>query len=83
MKVGENMRVKKFEYNGFYCRSLKGYAKYTAEFKEWTEDPGIAICICSDGIERLIPSCQLEGFDYSSYPEQKKTGLLFGVPSHS
>ena len=77
------MRVKKFDYNGFYCRSLKGHTKYTAEFKEWTEDPGIAICVCSDGVERLIPSCQLEGFDYDLYPKQKKTGLLFGTPSHS
>lgn len=77
------MRVKKFKYNGFYCLNLKGYAKYTAEFKEWTEDPGIAICVCSDGKERLIPSCQLEGFDCESYPKQEKTGILFGVPSHS
>ena len=77
------MKVLRFSYDGLFGRTTGGYAKYTAEFKEWTEDPGIAICVCSDGIERLIPSCQLEGFDYSSYPEQKKTGLLFGVPSHS
>ena len=77
------MRVKNFEYNGFYCRDRKGYAKYTAEFKEWTDDPGIAVCICSDGKERLIPSCQLEGFNYELYPKQESTNILFGLPSHS
>lgn len=77
------MRVKNFNYNGFFCQCLKGYAKYTAEFKEWTDDPGIAVCVCSDGKERLIPSCQLEGFDYDAHPKQGNTGVLFGSPSHS
>ena len=50
-------QVIKFKYNGFGVTFLTGYATYTAEFKQWTNDPGIALCTCSDGKERLIPSC--------------------------
>ncbi len=56
------MRVKNFVYNGFSGKMTSGYASYTAEFKRWTEDPGIAVCACSDGKERLIPSFALDGF---------------------
>jgi hypothetical protein len=75
-------KVEKFKYNGFYVEPLKGHAKYTAEFKSWTTDPGIALCICSDKKERLIPSCCLMG-DKSSLPKQEKTGVLFGQQSKS
>ena len=79
------MEVQNFSYNGFCGRTLKGKASYTAEFKEWTADPGIAICICSDGEERLIPSFALIGFDYSKHPQQFNEGKEFyiGKPCHS
>jgi hypothetical protein len=57
----EIYKVEKFKYNGFIVSPMKGYAKYTATFKSWTNDPGIAVCECSDGKERLIPSCCLIG----------------------
>lgn len=75
-------KVEKFKYNGFFVSPIKGYTKYTATFICWTSDPGIAKCSCSDGKIRLIPSCCLIG-DKSSLPEQAKTGVLFGIPSHS
>ena len=79
------MKVKNFEYNGFYGKDLEGYADYTAEFKCWTDDPGIARCECSDDIERLIPTFALEGFkvvDYhkQTYPNGKQ---IFGPPCKS
>ena len=43
------MKVKNFSYNGLFGRETGGYANYTAEFKSWTEDPGVALCSCSDG----------------------------------
>lgn len=75
--------VKKFEYNGFFVSFTGGEADYTAEFKEWTPDPGVAICICSDGRERLIPTCALVGVMHGDLPEQPKTGVFFGEPSRS
>lgn len=79
------MKVKRFSYNGFSGRELGGYASYTAKFKSWTEDPGVAVCICSDGKERLIPTCYLEGFRIDDYPEQNNDNkfLYFGEPCHS
>jgi hypothetical protein len=79
------MKVKNFFYNGFFGRTTKGYAKYTAEFKSWTEDPGIAVCSCSDGEERLIPTFALEGFDYDKHPRQNNEGKIgyVGPPCHS
>jgi hypothetical protein len=75
--------VKTFEYNGFFVSFTGGEAVYTAEFKEWTTDPGIARCICSDGKERLIPSCALVGVMHNDLPVQPKSGVLFGSPSKS
>lgn len=79
------MKVKNFSYNGFACTKLGGYAGYTADFKCWTEDPGIAICSCSDGKERLIPSCCLDGFKTSDYPKQDTENKEFyiGEPCRS
>lgn len=79
-------KVEKFEYNGFCVKAPKGgwnqIADYTAEFIEWTNDPGVAKCTCSDGKERLIPSCCLKNDD--TLPEQTYTKkVLFGQPSES
>jgi len=54
--------VENFVYNGIFVIPKKGNAPYTAEFRNWTNDPGVAVCMCSDGKARLIPSCQLVGF---------------------
>lgn len=79
------MLVENFMYNGLFVQMVGGYADYTATFKEWTEDPGIAVCKCSDGKERLIPSCCLNGFDYKACPEQNTDNKVgyFGIPSRS
>lgn len=74
--------VDNFTYDGFGVRGQPGRAPYKAKFVKWTNDPGVAECQCSDGKKRLIPSCQLVG-EKSSLPEQKKTGVVFGMPSHS
>lgn len=81
-------KVEKFLYNGFmvsYPRGAKAgdETKYTAEFIEWTNDPGICECKCSDGKNRLIPSCCLIG-DKSELPQQSmKNKQYFGKPSYS
>lgn len=79
------MLVENFFYNGLFVQRMGGYADYTATFKEWTEDPGIAVCECSDGKERLIPSCSLYGFDKDAYPKQNTDGKVgyWGSPSKS
>ena len=81
----DTMKVKNFTYNGLFGRPSKGYAKYTAEFKEWTEDPGIAICTCSDGEDRRIPTFALEGFDIDLYPQQYTDNkfMYMGIPCKS
>jgi len=73
------MRVINFSYNGFSGRVTGGYANYTAEFKEWTEDPGVAVCLCSDGVERLIPTFALEGFCEKDYPVQNNENKFFYI----
>jgi hypothetical protein len=78
-------QVENFKYNGFCVFSEPGVANYTAKFKEWTNDPGIAVFICSDGIERKIPTCCLIGDDIE-LPEQiypKEGHVLFGPSSES
>jgi len=75
--------VENFLYNGFIVKPLPGKAYYQAAFKEWTRDPGVARCVCSDGEERLIPSCQLIG-DKSCLPQQSyENKEMFGESSHS
>ena len=76
-------KIRNFAYNGFFGKNLPGYMPCTAQFVEWTSDPGITRCMCSDSKERLIPTYALEGFDYEDYPEQEKTGVYFGLPSSS
>lgn len=83
---GEDMKVLNFIYNGFCGNTTGGYAKYTARFLSWTDDPGIARCECSDGKERLIPTFALEGFDFEANPEPDyKAGnyRIFGTPCRS
>jgi len=76
-------RVENFKYDGFSVQPKKGIANYTAIFKNWTNDPGIANCICSDNKERLIPSCCLIG-DKSILPKQDMNNkVLFGQSSNS
>ena len=78
------MKVKNFSYNGFCGSITGGYANYVAIFKEWTKDPGVAVCACSDGNDRLIPTFALEGFDLKAYPEQSHEDMCyFGTPSKS
>lgn len=76
-------KVKNFVYNGFYTETKPGLANYTVEFKEWTNDPGIAKCICSNGKLKLIPNFCLIG-DKSMLPEQNMSNkVLFGNSSKS
>lgn len=49
-------QVNSFKYNGFYGSSNNKILDYKAKFKEWTNDPGIAVFNCSDGQERKIPT---------------------------
>jgi len=79
----EVFEVANFDYNGFYGHRLPGKAAYQAKFHHWTNDPGITVCECSDGVERLIPSFALVG-NVKSLPEQDLTNkVMFGSVSHS
>ena len=83
--VGEKItfEVENFTYNGFVGRHLPGKASYTATFVEWTDDPGVATFLCSDGKERLIPTFALIG-DQSGLPKQDYSNkVYFGSWSHS
>lgn len=79
--------VENFTYNGFMVKSRKGKAKYKAEFVSWTNDPGIALCNCTDGEKRLIPSCCLIGSTKNGKSllpiRTENNNLLFGTPSSS
>ena len=77
------LKVKNFEYNGFYGRTLNGHAPYTAEFEKWTADPGIGVFTCSDGKNRIIPTFAIEGGMPPGIPKQPKTGVRFGAPCRS
>lgn len=82
----ENIKIQNFLYNGFMGQSLEGEANYTATFKEWTNDPGIAVCICSDGIERRIPTFAFIDIKSINLPKQHyKDGIpdMFSHPSNS
>ena len=83
--VGEKItfEVGNFTYNGFCGQHLPGKAPYTATFIRWTDDPGVAIFLCSDGKERLIPTFAIIG-DTSGLPKQDYSNkVYFGSPSHS
>ena len=78
------LKVRNFEYNGFCGKLLDGYTSYTANFKEWTSDPGVATFTCSDGEDRLIPTFAMEGEELpAGVPKQPKTGVLFGAACKS
>ncbi|MEI6186968.1 MAG: hypothetical protein WCP46_00505 [Alphaproteobacteria bacterium] len=76
--------VENFNYNGFMVQSKAGKANYTAQFKAWSNDPGILIADCSDGKERHIPSCCLIDVKREDLPEQDyENKIYFGQPSKS
>ena len=77
-------KVRRFVYNGVFGQTREGFTNYEAEFKYWTDDPGIAVCSCSDDIERRIPTFALVGFVSSEFPKQTYDNgkTLFGVPSN-
>lgn len=82
----EKYKVFSFRYNGFALKVGKTLTKYTATFKEWTDDPGVAVFECSDGEERKIPVRAVKNFNYDNHPEQKWTKrppLILGEPSSS
>ena len=78
-------KVENFSYNGFCGKSLSGVAPYEAEFLEWTQDPGIAKCACSDGVTRLIPTFAFVSKEiYKMLPVQDYSNKqYFGAASHS
>jgi hypothetical protein len=86
--------VDNFSYNGVFVNQKPGQASYKAKFKTWDlHDVGVAICECTDGVSRHIPTCQLVGFNSNNYPKHKiptevtemvkKVGVHLGVSSHS
>jgi len=84
--------IENFNYNGFGCESLKGFADYqVVSLIEWTLDPGIGKFKCSDDQDRLIPSCQLTTAFLNTQPKSVKLqcfgpdakGLLFGESANS
>lgn len=79
------MTVRNFIYNGLFGHLTGGDAEYTAEFLSWTEDPGVALCKCSDGQERLIPTFALVGFNNNAYPKQncENKVMYIGKPCKS
>lgn len=71
--------VFEFEYNGFMGKCNENVElPYTAKFKNWTDDPGITLCECSDGKERLLPTFTLKDFKAYKHPLRAITGTLFG-----
>jgi len=81
------MKVEKFRYNGFVVSPPKGgwnqFESYTATFKEWTNDPGIVICTCSDNVERMIPTCCLHDVTEPLPIQDLTNKILFGTPCKS
>jgi hypothetical protein len=78
-------KIQNFSYNGFSGKLTGGFTTSKATFKNWTDDPGIMNCICTDGKERLIPTFALYKFGkYKNHlPIQKKSTVLIGTPSKS
>lgn len=82
--------VQNFDYNGFGCQMLEGFASYEVlEFIQWTMDPGILQVTCTDGVPRRIPSCQLSPELLSTFPKPPEldpfngNGVLFGLSCKS
>jgi len=72
-----------FSYNGFMGRLTGKPTGYKASFVKWTPDPGVGVFKCTDGKERNIPTFAVVGFDVADFPEQEKTGVMFGSPCKS
>ena len=80
------IKIKNFEYNGFFGKEGKGFAPYTGKFVKWTSDPGIAEISCSDGKTRYVPTFAMDHAFLTfvlPQPEPKSAKSLFGVPSGS
>lgn len=76
--------IEEFTYNGFYGDSNpEVIMPYQAKFKEWTQDPGIAIFECTDGEERYIPTFAVVGFRLEHVDSQEKSGMMFGLSCSS
>lgn len=65
------MKVRNFMFCQGAGAMLDGYAKFTAEFFQWTDEPEIALCKCSHGKFVKIPTFALEGFNPADYPKQE------------
>ena len=87
------LRVNSFGYNGVFV-SLESdkCMLYTAKFVRWTDDPGIGLFECSDGKNRLIPSCALiepegksrkELMDMLPKQTYEEGKVMFGTPNSS
>jgi hypothetical protein len=79
------MQIYDFTYDGIMCQVLKSTAPYSITFKEWTNDPGIMLCECSDGVNRKIPTCTLKDTSkLSKIPNQDKSkSIVIGYKSSS
>ena len=84
-------KVKRFVYGGLFIQVEEEETGYTAEFERWTKDPGVALFKCSDGEERLIPTCALVG-KVRKLPKQdtskakaiaERDGFHLGMPCRS
>ena len=79
--MGKKYKVKKFVYDGLMIQGFNELAPYEVEFHEWTKDPGIMACKDNEGNIRLIPICQLVGFNKDDVPRQEyKSADELGVP---
>lgn len=74
--------VKQFSYNGFFGELSNELAAYTAKFKSWSGDPGVAHFECSDGETRLIPTFAIVASALLP-PDETKDRMLFGTPCES
>ena len=84
--MDKQFKVNNFTYNGVYGKDEEGHAPYTASFIKWTNDPGIALFKCSDGIDRLIPTFAIDDLPPGCLPKQiyAETGpSIFGMPCRS
>lgn len=75
--------IKNFKYDGFMGRLAKNFAVYRAAFVNWSNDPGTANMLCSDGQYRLIPTFALKGGGISLPYNDTKNKSMFGVKSKS
>ena len=62
------MKVRNFLFWNGVAAETPGYAKFTAEFIKWSDEPGIALCKISTGKVLKIPAFSLEGFNPDNYP---------------